>query len=385
MILRKIKLVNFRNYANLNINFSKNINIIIGDNAQGKTNLLESIYTLALTKSYRTTNDANLIRNNQEKFIVVGEIKDSSVFKKLSVELHNNNKIVKLNDNIINKISDYIGNLYVILSSPDDLQIIKGSPSERRNFLNIEISQLSSNYIKKYNEFNKILKMRNDYLKLLLTNNLSDYSYLDILTNNLIERELDIYIERNNFINNINENLSKIYENIMDISNLKILYQPNIEINDFDRDNLREILKDKYKKNIKREILMGMTLYGPHRDDFTFIIEENDIKIYGSQGQQKIAFIALKFAEIPIFEEKTGTKPVILLDDIFSELDKKKKNRLMKYINDDYQVIITSNDTKDIGKEILMNSKIIKVKDGKIIEKGGDNNGRESSRKESRG
>ena len=385
MILRKIKLVNFRNYSNLNINFSKNINIIIGDNAQGKTNLLESIYTLALTKSYRTTNDANLIRNNQEKFIVVGEIKDSSVFKKLSVELHNNNKIVKLNDNIINKISDYIGNLYVILSSPDDLQIIKGSPSERRNFLNIEISQLSSNYIKKYNEFNKILKMRNDYLKLLLTNNLSDYSYLDILTNNLIERELDIYIERNNFINNINENLSKIYENIMDISNLKILYQPNIEINDFDRDNLREILKDKYKKNIKREILMGMTLYGPHRDDFTFIIEENDIKIYGSQGQQKIAFIALKFAEIPIFEEKTGTKPVILLDDIFSELDKKKKNRLMKYINDDYQVIITSNDTKDIGKEILMNSKIIKVKDGKIIEKGGDNNGRESSRKESRG
>lgn len=385
MILRKIKLVNFRNYSNLNINFSKNINIIIGDNAQGKTNLLESIYTLALTKSYRTTNDVNLIRNNQEKFIVVGEIKDSSVFKKLSVELHNNNKIVKLNDNIINKISDYIGNLYVILSSPDDLQIIKGSPSERRNFLNIEISQLSSNYIKKYNEFNKILKMRNDYLKLLLTNNLSDYSYLDILTNNLIERELDIYIERNNFINNINENLSKIYENIMDISNLKILYQPNIEINDFDRDNLREILKDKYKKNIKREILMGMTLYGPHRDDFTFIIEENDIKIYGSQGQQKIAFIALKFAEIPIFEEKTGTKPVILLDDIFSELDKKKKNRLMKYINDDYQVIITSNDTKDIGKEILMNSKIIKVKDGKIIEKGGDNNGRESSRKESRG
>ncbi len=384
MILRKIKLVNFRNYANLNINFSKNINIIIGDNAQGKTNLLESIYTLALTKSYRTTNDVNLIRNNQEKFIVVGEIKDSSVFKKLSVELHNNNKTVKLNDNIINKISDYIGNLYVILSSPDDLQIIKGSPSERRNFLNIEISQLSSNYIKKYNEFNKILKMRNDYLKLLLTNNLSDYSYLDILTNNLIERELDIYIERNNFINNINENLSKIYENIMDISNLKILYQPNIEINDFDRDNLREILKDKYKKNIKREILMGMTLYGPHRDDFTFIIEENDIKIYGSQGQQKIAFIALKFAEIPIFEEKTGTKPVILLDDIFSELDKKKKNRLMKYINDDYQVIITSNDTKDIGKEILMNSKIIKVKDGKIIEKGGDNNGRESSRKESR-
>ena len=149
MILRKIKLVNFRNYKNFNVDFKKNINIIIGDNAQGKTNILESIYTLALTKSYRTTNDSNLIRLNQEKFMITGEIKDEKVFKKVSLELYKGNKVAKINDNIVNKISDYIGNLYVILSSPDDLQMIKGSPADRRNFLNIEISQLSSNYIKK--------------------------------------------------------------------------------------------------------------------------------------------------------------------------------------------------------------------------------------------
>ena len=121
---------------------------------------------------------------------------------------------------------------------------------------------------------------------------------------------------------------------------------------------------------------MGMTLYGPHRDDFTFVIDNNDIKIYGSQGQQKLAFIALKFSEITIFEEKTNTKPIILLDDIFSELDKTKKNKLIQYIDNDYQVIITSNDTKDISKKILKDANIFKIKDGKIVEKGGENNGR---------
>ena len=376
MILRKIKLVNFRNYKNFNISFQKNINIIIGDNAQGKTNILESIYTLALTKSYRTTNDYNLIRLNQEKFIITGETKDERVFKKLSLELYKGNKIAKINDNTINKISDYIGNLYVILSSPDDLQMIKGSPSERRNFLNIEISQLSSNYIKKYNEFNKILKMRNDYLKLLYTNSLCDYNYLDILTDNLIDREVEIYIERNNFINRINEYITEIYKNIAGIKDLKIIYETNVEFNNYDSNEIKKVLKEKYKKNQQREISMGMTLYGPHRDDFTFTIDGNDIKIYGSQGQQKLAFIALKFAEIPIFEEKTGTKPIILLDDIFSELDKTKKNKLIQYIDNDYQVIITSNDTKDISKKILKDANIFKIQDGKIIEKGGDNNGR---------
>jgi len=376
VILRKIKLVNFRNYKNLNINFQKNINIIIGDNAQGKTNILESIYTLALTKSYRTTNDSNLIRINQEKFIIIGEIKDGSIFKKLSLELHKSNKVVKINDNIINKISDYIGNLYVILSSPDDLQMIKGSPTERRNFLNIEISQLSSNYIKKYNEFNKILKMRNDYLKLLFTNNIGDYAYLEVLTNNLIDREIDIYMERKNFIDKVNKNLTDIYKDIANIKDLKIIYETNVEFNDFNTQDIKRVLTEKYKKNQQREIAMGMTLYGPHRDDFTFKINDNDIKIFGSQGQQKLAFIALKFAEIPIFEEKTGTKPIILLDDIFSELDKTKKNKLIQYINNDYQVIITSNDTKDISKKILKDSNIYKIKDGKITEKGGDSNGR---------
>ena len=372
MVIKKIKLINFRNYKNLNLKFSDGINIIIGNNAQGKTNILESIYTLALTKSYRTTNDFNLIRTGQEKFIITGDIKVDKVPKKMSIELYNNKKTVKINDNIVRKISDYIGNLVVILSSPEDLNIIKGSPIERRNFLNIEISQKSNIYLKKYNEFNKLLKMRNDYLKLLYTNSIGDYSYLDILTNNLIEREIEIYKYRNDFINDINKYLETIYYDLSDLNSLKMKYITNIDLNEFSDQEIRKQLESKYKKNLQREITLGMTLYGPHRDDFQLIIDNEDIKIYGSQGQQKLAFIALKFAEIKIFEEKSNIKPIILLDDIFSELDKSRKNNLIKYINSDYQTIITSNDIKGINKKIINNAKIFKIYNNSVIEEGGE-------------
>ena len=371
MVIKKIKLINFRNYKNLNLKFSDGINIIIGNNAQGKTNILESIYTLALTKSYRTTNDFNLIRTGQEKFIITGDIKVDKVPKKMSIELYNNKKMVKINDNIVRKISDYIGNLVVILSSPEDLNIIKGSPIERRNFLNIEISQKSNIYLKKYNEFNKLLKMRNDYLKLLYTNSIGDYSYLDILTNNLIEREIEIYKYRNNYINDINKYLETIYYDLSYLNSLKMKYITNIDLNEFSDQEIRKQLENKYKKNLQREITLGMTLYGPHRDDFQLIIDNEDIKIYGSQGQQKLAFIALKFAEIKIFEEKSNIKPIILLDDIFSELDKRRKNNLIKYINSDYQTIITSNDIKGINKKIINNAKIFKIYNNSVIEEGG--------------
>ena len=375
MVIRKIKLINFRNYQNITINFSDKTNIIIGNNAQGKTNILESIYTLALTKSYRTTNDSNLIRFDQEKFIISGDIKDEKIPKKLSLELTNNKKVVKINDNVVKKISNYIGNMYVILSSPDDLSIIKGSPVDRRNFLNIEISQISNSYLKKLNEFNKLLKMSNDYLKLLFTNSIGDYSYLEILTDNLIDREVDIYLERKQFIDNINKYIRDIYMNITNIDDLKMEYIPNIEIKEFSREKIKDSLKHKYKTNLQKEIALGMTLYGPHRDDFCLKINNEDIKVFGSQGQQKIAFLAIKFSEIKLFDDINLTKPIILLDDVFSELDRTKKNKLIKYIDTNYQLIITTNDLKDISKKILKDAKIFKISNNKIIEEGGIDNG----------
>ena len=375
LIIRKINLVNFRNLVKQQIIFDKRINIFIGDNAQGKTNILESIYFLALTKSYRT-NDYNLINKDEEFTKVKGEIKDTSISKSLSVEIVNENKIVRINNNEIKKISDYITNLNVILVSPEDINILQGTPAERRNFLNIELSQLSKNYIKKYNEFNKILKIRNNSLKMLYNSSSPDRRYLDSLTENLIDREIDIYQERKKFIDMINESISKIYEDILGIKKFNIKYETNIEFENFDTDSLKEILEKKYNNSLQKEIDNGMTLYGPHRDDLKFFINNDDIKIFGSQGQQKVAIISLKLAEIAIFKELTGTNPIILLDDIFSELDSKTRNKLINYIPNDIQVIITSNDTRGINRSFLESAKIYKVVNGKIVEKVGNNNGK---------
>ena len=374
MILRKIELLNYRNLKKEQISLDKNKNIFIGDNAQGKTNILESIYFLALTKSYRTM-DNNLVMKDEINTRVKGETKDGSIIKKLSVELKDGIKTVKINNNEINKISDYITNLNVILVCPEDINILQGTPAERRNFLNIELSQLSKNYIKKYNEFNKILKIRNNYLKMLYQSSNPDRRYLDSLTENLIEREIDIYQERKNFVDLLNENISKIYEDVIGIKNFCIKYEPNIDLENFETEYLKEKLEKKYKSALNKEIDNGMTLYGPHRDELRFLIGEDDIKLYGSQGQQKVAIIALKLSEIAIFKEKTKTNPIILLDDVFSELDIKTRNKLINYINEDIQVIITTNDTRGINNKYLSDAKIFKVLKGKITEKVGNNNG----------
>ena len=374
MIIRKLNLINFRNYKKIAITLDKKINIFIGDNAQGKTNILESVYFLALTKSYRTT-DFNLINKGYEKAKVKAEIKNNNIFKSLTIELTKEKKNVKVNNNEIKKISEYITNLNVILISPEDINILQGTPAERRNFLNIELSQLSKNYIKKYNEFNKILKIRNNYLKMLYKSSNTDQRYLDSVTENLIEREIDIYQERKNFIDFINNRISNIYENITGIKNFKVIYETNVDLEDFSKEKIRKNLINKYKNSLKKEIENGMTIYGPHRDDLQFLINNDDIKIYGSQGQQKISIIALKLSEIEIFKEITDTYPILLLDDVFSELDIKNRNKLIDYINKDMQVIITTNDTRGINRKFLEEAKIFKVKDGIVTEKVGKNNG----------
>mgnify|MGYP004668383305 FL=1 len=376
MILRKVKLINFRNYKKLSLNLDKKINIFIGDNAQGKTNILESIYFLALTKSYRTV-DQNLIRKEETVAKVNGEIKDKSIYRSMSVEIYKDSKIVRINNNEVKKISDYITNLNVILISPEDISIIQGTPAERRNFLNIELSQLSRNYIKKYNEFNKLLKIRNNYLKMLYKSSNTDRRYLDSVTDNLIEREVDIYKERKMFIDKINERITQIFENITGKKNFKVKYETNVEFSEFTDKCISDTLKERYNRNYMKEVENGMTLYGPHRDDLSFTLDNDDIKLYGSQGQQKVATIALKLSEIDIFKEVKDSYPIILLDDIFSELDTKSRNKLIGYINRDIQVVITSNDTKGLNKKFLDIAKISKVVNGNVIEKVGKNNGKE--------
>lgn len=370
MKIKKITLTNFRNYLATSVAFNDNINVFVGDNAQGKTNILESVVILALTKSHRVINNPNIITFGKSKTLIKGVVKKDNIISKLEINLTDGEKKLFINRSNIRKISDYISSLNVIIFTPDDLEIIKGSPNVRRNLLNTQLSQISKTYLNTYNEYNKILKTRNEYLKILFSNNIGDKTYLDILTDKLIEKAVIIYQLRNEYISFINENIDKNYKEISGSTGLSVDYVNNIDIDDFSTENITKELRSKLKKNYFRELQYGMTMYGPHRDDLVFKIQENDLKMYGSQGQQKLAILCFKLSEIPIFKNYSGFYPVLLLDDIFSELDIKKRNKILKLIkNYDIQSIITTTDLKNISKNSLEDAFIFEVKNANIVRK----------------
>lgn len=371
MYLSKIELSHYRNYKKAKIKLSDGVNIFIGDNAQGKTNILESIYILALTKSHRVGFENNIIQDGYLSCKINGVLKNNKLVKELKLIINSENKKVFIDNKEIKKIASYISNMNVIMFCPNDLDIIKGSPQIRRNLLNIEISQLYPFYVNYLNEYNKILKNRNEYLKQMNINGMTDQRYLDILNEKLVSRGCDIYLYRKKYLDYINSKIKNIYKNIIGIDDLNIIYENNIDIDKYDEDSIKEKFLKKLNTNLKREIMQGMTLYGPHRDDFSFILENKNMKTYGSQGQQRIAIISFKLAEVSLFKEEKDTTPILLLDDIFSELDIKKRNRLIKYIPENVQTIITTTDLKNIQKKIVNNSKIFIVKDGIITEKAG--------------
>lgn len=366
MFLEHLNLVNFRNYDSLNIKLSKNINIFYGKNAQGKTNILESIYYLGLTKSYRTKDDNDIIKDNKKVFKVEGILNNNNYKNKYSIKYKNNDKKLYIDDFEYKKISDYISKINIITFTPDDLEILKGIPDIRRKYIDNELSQLYSTYYKVNLEYKKILKMRNDLLKQMNINKNIDMNYFNILTQYLIDKSTFIYRARNKFIIKINEEISKIYENIIKIKDLKIIYKNQLEINDYKDDLIKEKLNNLYKDNFYKEKEAGVTLYGPHRDDYEFYINDKNIKLYGSQGQQKLAILSMKLSEIKIFNNQTKSFPILLLDDVFSEFDREKINNIMKYILDNMQVIITSTDVKNIQKKILDQSLIYKIENGTI-------------------
>lgn len=363
MYIKEMEIVNFRNYNNVKINLYDKINIIYGNNAGGKTNLLESIYVLGLTKSHRSFIDNNLIKNGCDFFRLSGSLKKDNMIYNLEVS-NNRHKKLKIDNKEIGKISDYISKMNIIIFYPEDLEIIKGSPSIRRNFLDLELSQLYSNYINVLSEYNRLLKMRNERLKNDQKNN---YQYLQILTDYLIDRAIMIYKMREKMVAKINEYCPKIYKDLTSNEGFKIKYKPNIDLSLIKES--KKYLLDLYQKNYYKEIRLGKTIAGPHLDDVEFYLGDINLKNYGSQGQQRIAVIAIKLAEIEIFKKHKNDSPILLLDDVFSELDITKRNNLIKYIDGNIQTIITTTDLENFDENILKNAKIIKVDNGKIIEK----------------
>ncbi len=365
MKIRNLKLKNFRNYTDLDIEFNDRLNIIIGNNAQGKTNILEAIYFLSITKSNLPINDKNCIKKESLFTRITGNIEDTNGSKKLQILMNANEKRLEVNNNEIKKHANYIGNLKVIIFNPDDIRLIKEAPSNRRKFINIEISQLYNKYLTTLNEYNMVLKQRNEYLKVIKTGKINEI-YFDILNEKLVDLSKVIYDYRINFIDNLNKYIDKVYYDIAGYHGLKIKYLPNIDIND--RDNFKEIMYTKLKTNYDREVYIGNTLYGSHRDDFSFVLNDNDLLLYGSQGQIKMAILALKLAEIDVFYEVGHEYPVLLLDDLFSELDVEKRNKVINYLNRDIQTIVTTTDLKNIDKRLIRKAIIYKIDNAKIIE-----------------
>ncbi len=358
MYLKKIKIKNFRNIKSMELDLNKNINVFIGNNAQGKTSILESIYVLALTKSMRTTDDGELIYNQSDFSLIKGELKQEHYTKKMEIVIEKNKKTLKLNGNLIKKMSDYVSILKIIIFSPDDLDIVKKSPSDRRNLMNVELCQLFPNYMKVLNEYNKVLKMRNEYIRNYNQN--INYDYLNILTDKLIERALVIMDYREKFLQTVNLNIESVYFKIMKQKGLNVVYEKSLNMNS------KASIRNFYQDNLYQELSKKMTLFGPHRDDFTFYLDGMDLKSYGSQGQQRSAILAFKLSEINLFKESSGNYPIVLLDDIFSELDIEKRNQLLKFIKSNIQFIITTTDIKNISSKILDKASIFKIKNGDI-------------------
>ena len=371
MRLRSINLLNYRNYKNAFLEFSPNINIFIGDNGSGKTNILEAIYVLALTKSCRYGTDIDLIKKGELSLNISGEVLYDDYLKKYEILIDKNNKKVCINSNLVKKISNYIGGFCVTSFLPTDMEIIKGAPSVRRNVLNIQIGVLYNNYLKYVNEYNHLLKIRNDYLKRMNVNSFSDPKYLDILNQKMIEISLKIYYFRFSYIQELNIVLPKIYKRITGNDDIKVLYDNSLGIDNYDEEKIKYLLLQKYKKNLSKEMTLGMTIVGLHRDDLVFLLNSSDSKVYASQGQQRLIVIAYKIAEMLIFKKIKGEYPVLLLDDIFSEIDIKRRNNIMKYLKNDIQVILTTTDISDIDNNFLSSSKIFKIKTGEIKIKGG--------------
>lgn len=346
MKIDSLSLMNFRNYETLNISFG-NLNIIYGLNGSGKTNIVEAIYMLALTKSFRINNDKIMIKKGKIKAKIKGNVLKKNDENEFGVEISNDGKIVTINGEKQDKVSDYVSRINVILFNPSDTRLIDDAPSERRKMLNIEISQIYKEYLVVLTNYQRILKQRNFYIRGMYINGSYTSEYLDILTKKLVEYGKVICKYRQDFIDNINKYIKSNYEKIFGSGTLKIRY-----VSTFKNKSEDDLIK-RFKDNYQKELSVGKTLEGIHHDDIMFILDNNNLKEWGSEGQRKNAIISFKLAEINVINEIKGYYPILILDDLFSELDKEKITNLLGMLDRNVQTFITTTDLKNISKKVI--------------------------------
>ena len=371
MYLKDIALQNFRNYESLELSFSPSINVLIGENAQGKTNLIESIYFLAMSRSHRTSKDRELIRWESDFAKVKGELNKKSHSVPMEIILSKRGKNAKLNHLEQKKLSNYIGQLNVILFATEDLSLVKGSPSIRRKFIDMELGQMNKIYLHHLVQYQQILKQRNQFLKQAKHSPKFDQIYLDVLTEQLAAEGAEVLFYRFKFVNQLNAWAQQVQ---IDISNgkehLKITYKALPDITDeLSIEEIFNRLKELYKSAQQQEIDQGTTTLGPHRDDLIFYVNGKNVQRYGSQGQQRTTALSLKLAEIELMNEITGEYPILLLDDVLSELDDSRQTHLLSSIQNKVQTFITTTSLDGVQMELLNHPLIFYVDEGTIINK----------------
>lgn len=369
MILLSLEIVKFRNYIQSKINFDKHRNIISGKNAQGKSNLLEAIYLLCISRSFRTKHEKETINFDNDYCSIKGKflLKNGTIKTVTYHYSRSEGKNVSINRKKISKLSEYIGQYPIVFSSPDEYNLTSGPPAERRKFFNILLSQISIKYIHNLQDYQRILKQRNKILSDKKTHILHD---LEPWTDALIEKGSLIIRDRYCFIDNFSTRVEDVYKELNDSKeHIKFIYNSVIE--GIDLDTIKKNFELKLATVIKAEIKKGVTLVGPHRDDFIFLLNDKNLRKFGSRGQHKTVLIALMIAEFELLKEKIGEIPIILIDDLFSEIDKIREDKVLKYLAGLGQTFITTTiENDDLDKYSLKKSenKYFTVENGIINE-----------------
>lgn len=357
MLLKSLELFNFRNYDYLDLQFDKGTNILYGDNAQGKTNILEAIYVSATTRSHKGCKDREMIRFGQEEAHIRTRLEKDGAEIKVDMHLRDGKtKIVAIDGTKIKKAAELLGILNVVFFSPEDLSIIKNEPARRRRFVDMELCQLDPFYLYNLNHYNKIVNQRNKLLKdLYLNPSLRDT--LNIWDSQMVSFGSKVMERRLSFMEQLNEIITGIHRNLSGgREELRLLYEPDVGPEEFEK---------KLRQNQERDVRLKMTTTGPHRDDFSFYHQDIDLRKYGSQGQQRTAALSLKLAEIELVKKIKKEVPVLLLDDVLSELDSNRQNFLLDCLGE-IQTIVTCTGLEEFVNDRFEIDKIFKVADGKV-------------------
>ena len=355
MIIKSIELADYRNYDTLTMEFSPGTNILYGDNAQGKTNILEAIYVSATTKSHKGSKDKDIINFDKEEAHIRTYIEKDGAESRIDMHLRRNkSKGLAVDGQRLKKAADLIGMCNVVFFSPEDLGIIKNGPSERRRFVDMELCQLDSFYFYNLSNYNKIVEQRNSLLKDMFYNpQLKDT--LNIWDMQLVSYGSKIIERRKLFVEQLNEIIGDIHNSLSGgRERIRVQYEPDVEIEEFEK---------KLSSNQERDIKSKMTTVGPHRDDFSFLIGDIDIRKFGSQGQQRTAALSLKLSEIELVKKITKDTPVLLLDDVLSELDSNRQNYLLNSIGE-IQTIITCTGLEEFVNNRFEIDRVYKVTNG---------------------